>query len=174
VRACQRRIVDQIRPVSQIGLVIAEDDMWLRVVLRGKKEMLGWVKCGACGKQFRPRRSERTDVCPDCGRAQLQQRLIGDTLRGLGTSELDAAESKVREAQLQEATELVDGISSMETNVAQWQQLNRILNDPSGALSASERKEYKALHKRLAKSEAVRAFLRESEEQMKRERKRTD
>ncbi len=134
--------------------------------------MLGWVKCGACGKRFRPKRGRRSDICPDCNRACIQKQLLSTGSPVEGQSELDVVERKVREAQYQQATVCADRVSAMEDKVAKWQQLNRLLNAPSDALSPSERSKYKSMRRDLAKSDAVQAFLRRANRDAREDRKR--
>lgn len=102
----------------------------------------------------------------------MQKQLLSTAPSVEGQSELDMAESRVREAQYQQANECADLISAMEEKVAKWQQLNRLLNGPPNALSASERTKYKSMQRELAKSDAVQAFLRRAKHDAREERKR--
>jgi len=134
--------------------------------------MLGWVKCGACGRQFRPKRGRRSDICPDCERALIQKQLLSTAPSVEGQSELNMVERRVREAQYQQSTARADRVSAMEEKVARWQQLNRLLNAPPNALSPSERNKYESMQRELAKSDAVQSFLRRAKHDAREDRKR--
>jgi len=131
--------------------------------------MLGWVKCGACGKRFRPQRGRRRDLCPGCSQAGFQARVLGEHMSSLGDSELDQAERRVREAQLRTASGQEHGVDAMAAEVAEWQQLNSVLNANDGVLSESERREYGERRRELERSDSVRAFLREAKHRQRRD-----
>ena len=86
--------------------------------------------------------------------------------------ELDVVEDRVRDAQYVRAATCADSVSAMEEKVTRWQQLNRLLNSPPNALSTSERTKYKSMRRELAKSDAVRAFLRQAKANAREDRKR--
>jgi predicted RNA-binding Zn-ribbon protein involved in translation (DUF1610 family) len=140
-------------------------------VLRRYK-MFGYVKCGSCGKQFRPQRSIRVDICPECAMARNYSRWLSEPQNTTGDSELDEAERKVRNAKFENANERVSQISGMEHKVAKWQQLNRILNASDEILPNSERSKFECMRRDLEGSKEVQAFLREAKARDLRERRR--